>query len=310
MTKREINDVAASVRQRLQNIARETGRPFGEILQYYAMERFLYRLSKSAYSKKFVLKGAMMLTVWETPISRPTMDIDLLGRLENDVEKIIGAIKEICAQNVELDGLVFEQNSVKGEIITEAAEYEGVRVRFRGHLGNARVVMQLDIGFGDVVVPPAARIEFPAMLDMPAPRLLGYSRESAVAEKFEAMVKLGARNSRMKDFFDIWILSRQFDFNGNTLAKAVKKTFEARGATIPSQPFSFTDDMKTDPTKKTQWRGFIRKSRIENAPLEFGEAVDAVAFFLGPIADALSSVSQFEGIWQAPGPWRAGKTKQ
>ncbi|MFH1537614.1 MAG: nucleotidyl transferase AbiEii/AbiGii toxin family protein, partial [bacterium] len=275
MTKREIKDVAASVRQRLQNRSRETGRPFNEALQYYAMERFLYRLSRSAYSEKFVLKGALMLTVWKSPISRPTMDIDLLGRLENDLDKIVGVIKDVCVQDVESDGLVFEPNSMKAERITEAAEYEGVRVRFRGHLGNVRVVMQLDIGFGDIVVPSIARVEYPTMLDMPAPRLLGYSRESTVAEKFEAMAKLGARNSRMKDFFDIWLLSRQFDFDGNALAEAVKKTFASRGTTVPSHPFAFVDEMKADPTKETQWRGFIRKSRIENAPLEFGVVVDA-----------------------------------
>jgi hypothetical protein len=126
VNKREVKDVAASVRQRLQNRARDTDRPFSEILQYYAMERFLFRLSKSAYSKKFVLKGALMLAVWEAPTSRPTMDIDLLGRLENDLDKIIGAIKDVCLQDVEPDGIVFEPNSVKGERITETAEYEGV----------------------------------------------------------------------------------------------------------------------------------------------------------------------------------------
>ena len=179
-----------------------------------------------------------------------------------------------------------------------------------GHLGNARIVMQLYIGFGDIVVPSAAQIEYPAMLDMPAPRLLGYSRESTVAEKFEAMAKLGARNSRMKDFFDIWLLSRQFDFNGNTLAEAVKKTFAARGTTIPPQPFVFADELKADPAKITQWRGFIRKSRIENALREFGDVIDAVTDFLGPVADVLSSGKLFEGRWQAPGPWRTSKTKR
>jgi hypothetical protein len=170
--------------------------------------------------------------------------------------------------------------------------------------------MQLDIGFGDIIVPPAARIEYPAMLYMPAPRLLGYSRESAVAEKFEAMTKLGALNSRMKDFFDIWLLSRQFDFEGTTLAEAVNKTFAARGTAIQSQPFAFAVELKADPTKKTQWRGFIRKSRIESVPGDFGVVVDASESFIGPVADALNSGHIFDGRWHAPGPWRAGKTKR
>jgi len=153
VTQAQLKNMAASVRQRLLNRARETGRPFSELLQYFAMERFLYRVSKSPHAGAFVLKGALMLAVWDAPAARPTMDIDMLGRLDNSVDSVVGAIQEICRQEVEPDGLLFQSSSVKGEHITEEAEYEGVRIKFHGNLGTARVRIQVDVGFGDVVIP-------------------------------------------------------------------------------------------------------------------------------------------------------------
>ena len=303
MTKRGIKNTAASVRQRLLNMARQTGRPFNEVLQYFAMERFLYRLSKSPHSRMFILKGALMFKVWKAPLSRPTMDIDLLARTDSSVDAIVAVLKEICLQDVEEDGVVFDATSVEGERITEAAEYRGVRVRLRGSLGTARITVQIDIGFGDVVVPAAASTEYPTLLDLPAPRVRGYSKESAVAEKFEAMVKLGILNSRMKDFFDVWLMSRQFDFSGRTLARAIMKTFSARGTEISSQPIALTSTFAAEPAKAAQWRGFIRRNRLEHAPEQLGGVIVAVAAFLGPIASALPAGMSFEVTWNAPGPW-------
>ncbi len=208
-------NIAASVRQRLLNRARSDLRPFNELLQYYAMERFLYRLSKSKYANQFILKGALMLRVWEAPEHRPTMDIDMLGNVSNNQESIRLQIKKILAVDVHLDGLIFDAESVLSQRITEDADYQGVRVRFKGALGTARINVQIDIGFGDIFYPKAKKSELPTMLEYPAPKLLCYSRESAIAEKFEAMVKLGMLNSRIKDFYDIWMLSRQFDFDGS-----------------------------------------------------------------------------------------------
>ncbi|MEN8133802.1 MAG: nucleotidyl transferase AbiEii/AbiGii toxin family protein [Pseudomonadota bacterium] len=265
MTQRRGPNVAASVRQRLLNKARETGRPFNELLQYFAMERFLYRLSKSVYADRFVLKGALMFTVWQAPVTRPTMDIDLLGITDNSVDAIVAIAREICMHEVENDGLVFEPDSVGGVRIVEDADYGGVRVRFRGTLETARVSMQLDIGFGDVVVPKPELADYPTILNLPVPRLRGYSRESAVAEKFEAMVKLGVLNSRVKDFFDIWLLSRQFDFAGDTLALAIERTFTTRGTTIPGDPVALTEDFAKETSRQTQWQGFrfVRKNRLQ-----------------------------------------------
>ncbi len=234
-------DIAASVRQRLLNNARETGRPFSELLQYFAMERFLYRLSKSVYADNFVLKGALMLSVWKAPLSRPTMDIDFLGKIDNNVEAIIAVTEDICRRKVEPDGIIFDLTSIRGERITEDAKYEGVRIRFHRSLDTARFTMQLDIGFGDVVIPAPDSLEYPTILDLPAPNLYGYNKESTIAEKFEAMVKFGALNSRMKDFFDIWLLSRQFDFEGSRLAAAIEKTFSTRRTDIQLEPIALTN---------------------------------------------------------------------
>ncbi len=155
MTKRGTKDVAASVRARLQANAKATGRPFQEVLQYFAMERFLFRLSSSPHAKRLVLKGGLMLTAWRAPSTRPTKDIDLLARMPNDVDSVVGVVRDICEQRVEPDGLMFDTNSMEGRVIKEDADYEGVRVNFLGHLQNARVHMQIDMGFGDVVVPEA-----------------------------------------------------------------------------------------------------------------------------------------------------------
>jgi hypothetical protein len=183
-------NIPVSVHDRLLNRARRDKRPFGEILQYYAMERFLYRLSQSRHADRFILKGALMLRFWQLPELRPTMDIDMLGRSSNKEADIVAQLRDILVMDVEPDGLTFKTDSIQAERITEDADYEGIRIRFLGLLDAARIHMQIDIGFGDVVFPNPERVDFPAMLDFKAPRLLCYSRESSIAEKFEAMVKL------------------------------------------------------------------------------------------------------------------------
>jgi len=303
VTRGSPKNIPASIRQRLLDKARETGRPFNELLQYFAMERFLYRLSKSPYADNFVLKGALMLTVWEAPLTRPTLDIDLLGWIDNRIETIVKVTREICRQEVEPDGLAFDIATIEAEHIAEDADYEGIRVRFRGSLGTARIVMQLDIGFGDIVIPSPEPTNYPTLLDLPAPHLRGYSRESTIAEKFEAMVKLGVLNSRMKDFFDIWLMSRQFDFDGITLAEAVLKTFTTRGTKIPAEPLALTDTFAKETTKAAQWRGFLRRNRIPEAPKDLAEVIISIGAFLKPISERLAAGHVFKLIWKAPGPW-------
>ena len=296
-------NLEASIHQRLLNQARESGRPFNELLQYFAIERFLYRLSQSPHQEKFVLKGALMFAVWQAPPARPTMDIDLLGRMENQVETIVSIVRDVCRQKVEPDGLNFDPDSVDGNRIAEAAEYQGVRVSFRGSLGNAKIFMQLDVGFGDVIFPRATSVKYPTLLDLSGPRLRGYTRESLIGEKFQAMVRLGSLNSRMKDFFDIWFLSRHFDFDAPRLSTAISKTFERRKTEVPSNLNDLFEPLMRDPVKVTQWRTFAQRNRLQAAPEKLGDVLSLIGEFLDPVVQSFKEGIQFEATWQAPGPW-------
>lgn len=295
-------NVPASVRQRLLDRARSEGRPFNELLQYYVMERVLYRLSSSRHGPRFVLKGALLLRVWGAPVGRPTMDIDLLARTDNDVEAIERQVREVLREPVEEDGLVFDVESVEARRIVEAASYHGVRVRFAAHLAGARVRLQIDIGFGDPVHPVAVEEEFPTLLSFPAPRLLCYSRESAVAEKFEAMVRHGELNSRMKDFYDVWLLSRSFTFDGPTLAEAIRRTFASRETDVAGTIAAFSDSFAL--AKTSQWKAFRRRGDLEHAPDEFSAVIRSVVAFLGPVVTALSRGDELPVAWTPPGPWQ------
>ncbi len=303
MTKRPAKDVAASVRQRLLNNAKATNRPFQEVLQYFAMERFLYRLAQSPHADRFVLKGALMFRLWGEPATRPTKDIDFLAKMDNSVDAVVPIIRSVCAEEVEPDGLVFDESTVEGRLIKEDADYAGVRVTFRATLQNARVSMQLDLGFGDVVFPGPELAEYPVILDLPAPRLRAYSRETVVAEKFEAMVKLGQLNSRMKDFFDVWLLSRRFDFDGARLATAIERTFRNRKTSIPAEVLALTRAFADDPTKQLQWTAFLRRSRLDWAPNDLHAVVDAIRDYLVSVAAAAREGTVFDRSWRAPGPW-------
>jgi hypothetical protein len=284
------------------NKARQTHRPFNELLQYYAMERFLYRLSKSPHSARFILKGALMFTAWKLESHRPTKDIDLLGKTANQVDSVVAIAREICLQRVAPDGLMFIPATVKGTRIVEDANYEGVRIRLLANLGTARVTLQLDIGFGDVIVPASQPIEYPTLLEFEAPRLHGYTKESMVAEKLESLVARGILNSRMKDYLDIWTLSLQFDFDGQTLGNAIAKTFSNRGTKMVLEPIGLTAKFADAPTKQSQWRGFIRKSRLD-APPDLAEVIVAIASFVGPLVTTFNSGKTFRRKWTPPGPW-------
>ena len=294
-------NMSASVRQRLLNLAKRDRRPFNELLQYYAMERFLYRLSKSAHAERFVLKGALMLRVWRSPELRPTMDIDMLGRTSNEEADIVVQIRDILSKNVATDGLTFDIDSIQAERIVEDADYKGIRIRFLATLDSAKINMRIDIGFGDVVYPDPEESDLPTLLDFPPPRLFCYSRESSISEKFEAMVKLGALNSRMKDFYDIWQLSRQFDFDGVKLTEAIRLTFERRGTKLPLEVETFAEPFIE--AKQTQWAAFCKRLPQNQVPTSFGEIVISVDRFLSPIVSALSTNKPSPVKWIAPGPW-------
>jgi hypothetical protein len=271
--------MGASVRQRLLNYSKASGRPFAEVLQYYAMERFLYRLSVSPLVEMFTLKGALLLTAWQAPISRPTMDIDLLGRTDNAVDTIVKLMREISQLEVANDGIVFDPASFAGETIREDADYAGVRTEFVGRVDNARVHMQIDIGFGDVMTPGPEMLTYPTILDFPAPRLSGYSRETVVAEKLQALVQLRMLNTRMKDYFDLWLLTRQPELNKEVLGTAIERTFANRGMEIDITPVGLSPAFGGDPTKQTQWSAFLKRARITEAPSSLSQVVEELHKF-------------------------------
>ena len=300
---REIRNLAALVHQQLLDRARETDRPFNELLQKFAIERFIYSLSKSPHANRFILKGALMLPVWSGSASRPTMDIDCLGRIDNSLDVIASAAKDICNVSVVPDGLSFDAGSVTAARIAEMVGYEGVRVRLRGNLGNARVSIQMDIGFGDVIIPRPCRVEYPGLLDFPRAKLKGYTMESTIAEKFHAMVKLDVLNSRMKDFYDIWMLLNTFDFKGERLMEAVEKTFRNRKTPVSADHTVFDPSFAEDSDKNIQWTGYISKTGLNDALESFSETVASIEAFLGPVVTALADHQPFPYIWNAPGPW-------
>lgn len=303
MTAKNVSNLAASVQARLQNHARDTKRPFQELLQYYAMERFLYRLSTTPHRARFVLKGGLMLHVWDAPLARATKDLDFLGRLDNSLESLAGVIHEICQADVEPDGVVFDPATVRVERIKEDADYAGVRVRLVGLLGKARVTMQIDVGFGDVITPGAVDINYPALLDFPAPALSGYPRETVIAEKFQAMVYLSTMNSRMKDFYDVWLLARQFTFDGGLLAKAVAATFANRQTAIDVAPLAFKTEFTEQTSTLALWTAFRKKLPNSECPETLAEVVAVLGQFLLPIAHACASGKSFELHWPPSGPW-------
>ncbi|MBL0714421.1 MAG: nucleotidyl transferase AbiEii/AbiGii toxin family protein [Desulfosarcina sp.] len=294
-------NMSASVHQRLLNRAKRDRRPFNELLQFYAMERFLYRLSKSPLANRFVLKGALMLRVWRSPELRPTMDIDMLGRTSNEEADIVVQIRDILTTDVATDGLAFDTDSIQAERIVEDADYGGIRIRFLGTLGSAKINMRIDIGFGDVVYPAPEETDLPTLLDFPPPRLLCYSRESSISEKLEAMGKLGVLNSRMKDFYDIWLLSRQFDFDGVNLTEAIRLTFGQRGTKLPLEIEAFAEPFIE--AKQIQWVAFCKRLQQDHVPTSFGEITASLDRFLSPITAALFSGTPSPKNWAAPGPW-------
>lgn len=305
MTPKTITNLSASVRQRLRDHAAVTDRPFDEILRFFAMERFLYRLSMSQHADKFILKGALMLRVWNAPQQRPTMDIDFLGQPGNDIRSIENIVREICSIEVEPDGIVFNPTTVVGQVIRADADYEGVRIRFQGLIESARVKIQIDIAFDPFLPTELVINNYPTILGFPIPRLKSYSRESTVSEKLQAMVFLGTANSRVKDFYDIWLISRYFDFDGETLASAIKTTFEHRRTQLEAMPVAFATKFVTDPVNTNRWQAFITRNNLTGVPDQLGQVADVIAAFLTPVLNALIESEPFTKVWRAPGPWES-----
>jgi len=293
-------DISASVRQKLLDKARRDGRPFDELLMYFAIERFLYRLSTSKHRDQFVLKGALLFRVWAAEDSRATRDIDFLMYGENSIDNLSKIVREIIAVNSD-DGIVFDLDSIDVQLIKEDADYEGIRVVFRAYLGKAESRMQLDIAFGDVVNPQPETGMYPTVLDHAAPELRFYPPETVFAEKLEAMINLGSLNSRMKDFFDLWRMAQQFEFDGFELLNAVSKTLSNRKTEALAYSV-LKSELTSSLDKQKQWAGFLEKSQLL-APHSFADLLEQLEQIISPILDSVMSGSELVKRWNPGGPW-------
>lgn len=299
-------NLAASVRHRLTQIARQNGEDFHLVLTRYGLERLLYRLARSPHGEAFVLKGACLFQLWSNHPHRPTRDLDLLGHGEASIEQFEAIFRQVCDQPVAADGLEFLADRVRGESIKDEDQYQGIRLRVDARLANARLPLQVDIGFGDAITPGPIDVEYPTLLDFPSPLLRAYPRETVVAEKFQAMVTLGMANSRMKDFFDLWTLAREYAFDGASLCAALRATFARRETLLPvAPPLALTSVFASDKPKQTQWRAFLRKGKLVSDPIELPEVIGVLEPFLMPPMQALGAARPFTRQWLPGGPWHA-----
>lgn len=303
MTKTKPRNVAASVRERLLQLARERGEAFQLVLTRYANERLLYRLAVSQHASSFVLKGAALFTVWTGKPHRATRDVDLLGFGDPSEARMRSVFEDVLTLAVEDDGMAFDIGSMEIGPIRDGQEYGGLRMLVSAGLTEARVKLQVDVGFGDAITPEATVVEFPPLLAFVVPWLRVYSREMVVVEKLEAMVKLSLANTRMKDFYDVVILSCIFDFDGVLLVRAIRATFERRKTALPEGlPPALTSLFSEEASKISQWRAFLRKSSARDVGDLDATIAEIVAFAEIPLSHALTD-STLGARWPRGGPW-------
>lgn len=303
--KQKGENLAASVKQKLLNLSQKRGEDPNLVFIRYAVERFLYRISRSPYSGRFVLKGAMLFAVWMDKPYRPTKDVDLLGFGDASAQELRSVISDICKTKVQPDGIEFKTDGIQITEIREDLDYPGKRVKIESRMGNARINIQIDIGFGDSIVPRPAKINYPTLLKMPAPSIYAYPPETVVAEKIESMVSRGILNSRMKDYYDIKIIAEEFSFQGQLLCGAIKATFTRRGTAIPQDtPIALTQEFSSNPDKKAQWKGFLKTSKLDNKGSDIAQVISDISVFLMPPVLAAASNNSFEKKWSPGGPWK------
>lgn len=298
-------NIAASVRARLLERSRMTGEDFQLLLTRFGIERLLARLAKSQYSTQFTLKGAALFHVWADMPHRPTRDVDFLGQGEPTPSHLEAVFREIMETEVEPDGVIFDLNSVEADVIKEDQEYEGVRVHADAELDGARIRIQVDIGFGDAITPKPVSVSYPTLLDFDSPVLIAYPKETVIAEKFQAMIALGMANSRMKDFFDVWTLACQFEFKFNTLSGAMRNTFLRRKTEFPATtPVPFLKEFSANKKKASDWRAFLKRSKLESGMPSLTEVTELIDLFVSPI---IESTSLNPRRWKPGGPWETVK---
>ena len=296
---RRPRNIGASVRARLLARARAEHSDFQILLTRYALERLLYRLSVSDHRDRFILKGAMLFVTWVADPFRPTRDLDLLGHGDSEPAAIAETFRAICSVAVADDGVVFDAAGLQATAIRADQDYGGVRVRTTATIDGARLPIQVDVGFGDVVTPAPVDIDYPTMLAGPAPRLRAYPVETVVAEKLEALVMLGMANSRLKDFYDLWFIAQTFELRRSGLASAVQRTFERRGTALSiAVPAGLTDEFAT--AKADQWKAFLARDRMAAAPDILAIVIADLRGFLLPLVDGSARADQ---TWSPGGPW-------
>jgi predicted nucleotidyltransferase component of viral defense system len=302
---REIKNIPVSVHTRLLNLAKSQNKPFQEILQYYCIERFLFRLSQTEYGLMFVLKGGLVFYALGFALRRTTRDIDLRGFTKNSTDNLIKIFRTIGSVQVPYDGLVFQTDTIRFEEILIDADYHGVRISFEVRLGTSKIHLHIDVGFSDVITPAAQTMKYPSLLDdMESTVLKGYPPESIISEKFQAMVRLVEINSRWKDFYDIWMLSETFDFDGKILQKAIAATFEQRETAIPVDiPVALTDAFAL--ARQRQWETFLVKNKVlQENNRDFVSVITQLRSFLFPPVQAISENRVFEQHWVAENDWQ------
>lgn len=297
-------NTAVSARDRLLTLSRERGEDFQLLLTQYGLERLLYRLSQSSHRDRFILKGAMLFLLWGDQPHRPTRDVDFLVFGDSTEAGLQDVFRQLCDIPVEDDGLILMRDSVQVEVIRDQTEYGGLRVRLFGNLAGARVPIQADIGFGDAVTPEAKEIEYPTLLDNPAPYLKAYPRETVVAEKFQALVHMGVANSRMKDFYDLWVIACKFDFDGLKISEAIRNTFSRRRTPLPHlTPAGLSAQFYEDSQKIMQWNAFMHKGVPATTLPSLKEVCLFLETFLLPPTQALEQEQEFRSAWKPGGPW-------
>jgi predicted nucleotidyltransferase component of viral defense system len=305
MKSQVIKNLPASIQAQLLVYAHREKTDFNLVLKRYGMERLLYRISKSRFADRFVLKGAVLFIAWQDSLYRPTLDLDLLAIGPSDTVSLNSAFREICGIACKEDALLFVPESVKAEQIRETNDFGGVRLYIDARLQKAKITLQVDCGFGDCITPEAYKEQFPTILDLPRPYVLMYPKETVVAEKFEAIVRFGEANSRMKDFYDLWVLASDFSFHGGVVSKAIENTFRQRKTTLPRQlPSGLHESFVENPLKQTQWRAFIRKNAFSKIEADFGKTISLVRKLVMPPLESLSTSARFEQLWVPGGPWQ------
>jgi predicted nucleotidyltransferase component of viral defense system len=302
MTGEGPKNVTASVLARLRNESKSSGAPFQQVLQLYAIERFLYRVSKSGHAQSVILKGALLLKTIGIPKARPTKDIDMLRQGRADQESLVTLVKDCATLEVEADGLIFIADSIVAEQITKDSEYKGTRILMDARMDNVRLRIQVDFGVGDVMVPGPRMIEYPVFLGSDTIQLVAYPIESAIAEKLQAMVALGDANSRMKDFYDVWICSKHLDFSWGALRNAIDATFKNRDTPVPAGEVEALTTAFVD-RHRVQWNAFVRKIGEGELIDEFGRIVDDIRIFAMPVFRSLARGEKFAQQWKAGRGW-------